>query len=245
MILEIDLGNSRIKWRLRGESGRLAGGFLGHSQWPQLSAELASVGAKPTHIWVASVLAEADRKPLIDWCGQHWGLAPRFAETAASAAGVRNSYADPSRMGVDRWLALLAARRELDGPLLLVQAGTAVTVDLLDASGQHLGGYIGPGWRLMRQALQGQTARVTPASEPPERLALTPGCSTESAVEAALSAMVAGLVERAERTLTEQTSGPAQVVLAGGDGHLLTELWPSARWWPDIVLDGLAPALEG
>lgn len=245
MILEIDLGNSRIKWRLRGESGRLAGGALDHTELDALAVELAHLGLRPQQVWVASVLSEASHDPLISWSKRQWGLYPVFASSQASAGGVRNAYEKPSELGVDRWLALVAAHQSLAGPVLIVQAGTAVTVDLLSSDGAHLGGYIGPGWQLMRGALLGHTARVSAEISPPEKLVLDPGHSTLEAVEAALSGMTVGLVERALGALSEiEPNHPPQLVFAGGDGHLLLSHWPSAHWWPDLVLDGLGPALQ-
>lgn len=244
MILEIDVGNSRIKWRLRDDSGRLASGFSARDQLEQLAEELRALGARPARVWVACVLSDSYRQSLLEWSRRHWGLSAEFALSVRRAAGVTNAYRDADRLGVDRWLALLAAHARSPEPAVIVQVGTAVTVDLLGPAGVHLGGYIGPGWRLMREALQGRTAQVTVELAAPEQMQLTPGTSTEQAVEAALSAMLLGLVERAERRLQAPGSGPPRVLLSGGDARLLRESWPAAHWWPEIVLDGLQLALE-
>lgn len=241
MILEIDLGNSRIKWRLRDDSGRLAGGTAGHDELPQVADELAALGGAPDEVWVASVLAEGRDADLSAWCERLWRRQPRFARTQARCAGVTNGYRDPSQLGVDRWLALVAARQACAGPVVVVQAGTAITVDLLGADGVHLGGYIGPGWQLMRRALNSDTARVRAAVEPPERLMLEPGRDTVQAVEAAIASMALGLVRQGRERLP---AGPAQTLVAGGDGPLLLEHLPGARLVPELVLDGLAPVIS-
>lgn len=240
MILEIDLGNSRIKWRLRDDSGRLAGGAADHDELPQVADELAALGVVPEEIWVASVLAEDLDADLSAWCERLWRRLPRFAQTQARCAGVTNGYRDPSQLGVDRWLALVAARQVCAGPVVVVQAGTAITVDLLGADGVHLGGYIGPGWQLMRRALTSDTARVRAAVEPPERLVLEPGRDTIQAVEAAIASMALGLVRQGR----ERLPAGAQTLVAGGDGALLLEHLPGARLVPELVLDGLGPAIS-
>lgn len=242
MILEIDLGNSRIKWRLRDESGRLAGGVAGRSELERVAGQLAQVQRVPDEIWVASVLSDAETSDLSVWCRKHWDLEPQFARTQIHCGGVVNGYREPSQLGVDRWLALVAARQLEVGPVLVVQAGTALTVDLLAADGTHQGGYIGPGWQMMRRVLLSDTARVRPAGAPPERLSLNPGHDTVEAVEAAIASMALGLVFRGREQLRAMAGG-CRTLVAGGDGALLLEHLPEGRLCPDLVLDGLAPVI--
>src|SRR5690625_4421164 len=142
MILEIDMGNSRIKWRCRGESGNLARGVVSDS-YQHLAAEWTALPIR--RVWVASVRGEAHNEAFRQWCRTNLQLEAEFARSARHAAGVTNSYANPGLMGVDRWLAMLAAFAHTGDSCVVVQAGSALTADLLSASGEHLGGYIGPG----------------------------------------------------------------------------------------------------
>jgi len=243
MILEIDLGNSRIKWRLRAESGRLAGGTLLDHSLASLAQNFACQGWRPDQVWVASVRPPEDNAALARQCRDLWQLNPLFAQTQPRTAGLVNAYVQHSQLGVDRWLALLAAHEVYSEPVLIVQAGTALTVDLLAPGGRHLGGYIGPGWHMMRWALSEQTARVRLPEQAPS-WDDQPGRSTEEAVKAALAAMARGLVDRAESYLTQEGGRP-RLILGGGDGQRLAAVWAHATYWPELVLDGLSPAHEG
>lgn len=243
MILEIDLGNTRIKWRLRNESGRLAGGSLDEESLDSLAWELNRQGWQPRQIWVASVRPQSANTDLIDQCHGLWQLNPCFAQTQARTGGLINAYRDHRQMGVDRWLALLAAHHATTEPVLVVQAGTALTVDLLAPGGRHLGGYIGPGWQLMRQALAEHTAQVRLPAQPPS-WSYDPGRSTEDAVKAALAAMALGLIDRGRAALSREADC-SRVIVSGGDGEGLAAALGDATYWPELVLDGLAPAYEG
>ena len=97
---------------------------------------------------------------LSDWLQSHFGIAPEFARTARFAAGVTCGYEDPSRLGVDRWLAMLAARQLSNRPFIVFGLGTAGTADFVDGDGVHKGGFIVPGLRLMTEALFAGTADV-------------------------------------------------------------------------------------
>lgn len=238
MILEIDWGNTRFKWRLRNESVTLAAGAVDASDRAAMQSELDRC-ARPTALFVVSVRPPEDEQWLKDWTVKTWRLAPRFALARPEQGGVRSGYADPAGLGPDRWVALLAAWQTLARPFVLVQAGTALTVDLVDGNGQHLGGYIGPGWRLMHRSLFRDTARVRVDAQPLPACEVSPGNSTASAVNSALAAMGLGLIRTAQEQLINQS--PA-IVLAGGDAERFRPHFPHATVWPDIVLDGLSLA---
>ncbi|MDQ2078205.1 type III pantothenate kinase [Marinimicrobium sp. ABcell2] len=237
MILEIDMGNSRIKWRCRGESGSLAHGILTEG-YQGLLAELA--GRSLTNVWVASVLDEGHNQTFARWCQTHFHVTPEFAQTQVQCAGVTNSYAEPRLMGVDRWLAMLAAFNHAGGPCVVVQAGSAITADLLSPTGKHLGGYIGPGLTMMRRALEENTRRVRPQPSAWAHLSTDPGTDTDGAVKGALTAMALGLVARAQSELNLASGSEPALILTGGDGPALAECLEGARLVPELVLDGLA-----
>lgn len=243
MILEVDLGNTRIKWRLRTESGSLASGSLDQEPLESLARQFTRQAWQPRQIWVASVRPQSANADLADQCYRLWQLSPGFAQTQAQTAGLVNAYRDHRQMGVDRWLALLAAHRAYTDPVLVVQAGTALTVDLLAPDGRHLGGYIGPGWQLMRRALAEQTAQVRLPVQTPS-WDIDPGYSTAEAVKAALAAMTLGLIERGRAVLSGEAGKP-RVIVGGGDGEGLAAVLGDAIYRPELVLDGLAPAYEG
>ena len=245
--LDIDLGNTRLKWRLREGARVLERGALSWAAldaepggWVQLTARISAA----ERIRVGSVAGDARNQQLLDVLAGSGAGVPTFAQTAAQSAGVTNSYADPSRMGVDRWLAAVAAYHRVGGACVVVDCGSAVTVELMSAEGRHCGGYIVPGLRLMRRALFADTdaVKVESASTP---LSLAPGTDTAAAVNHGLPLMLLGLIGAAQRYLADARP---QLLLTGGDSAALlpllrSELELEPVLVPELVLDGLALVL--
>ncbi|HEY6095895.1 MAG TPA: type III pantothenate kinase [Gallionellaceae bacterium] len=158
MILLIDAGNTRCKWALLEKGQWLRQGAASHEAWPALRAELLA-GPRPAQMRVANVAGEAVAQRLRELANA-WGCAVEFVATQAAQCGVRNLYAQPSQLGVDRWLAVLAAWQREQRACLVVNCGTATTVDALSDDGEFLGGLILPGLELMRQSLAQGTAQL-------------------------------------------------------------------------------------
>lgn len=232
MILQVDIGNTRIKWRARLEGVTLASGSAGHGDY----AWLKSI-AMPECVWAGSVVpSESER--LRQALAEGGGPAPQFACAEVAHGELVSGYSKPLSLGVDRWLALLGARQLSREPTLVVDAGTAMTVDLLTASGQHLGGYIGPGFSLMQTALARQSAAlsVAVAANVPRR---EPGRSSAKAIESALLAMGCGLLESAYQSLAE-TERSVDILFTGGDGDFWREAFARGGCYqPDLVFIGL------
>lgn len=246
--LQLDVGNSSAKWRLL-ESGKIvARGLYREDDGASRQALLGCTPA-PEAIWVSSVAGEAVEARLAAMLGSRWEQAPWFARSEAQTEGLRNSYADPGRMGVDRWLAMLAARaRHPKGRLCVVDAGSALTIDLVSADNRHEGGYIIPGPSLMERALLLDTGRVR-FSEAAE-YSLTPGNSTAEAVRHGIALAQAGAVEHAlragggeEAALPVFTGGGGQWLAGavGGVAERVSEGFSegAGEYVPDLVLDGL------
>lgn len=214
MIVCVDSGNSRIKWGVHDGRHWLAQGAVSHAEVGELAA-LPDLWPKPEKLMLANVAggaaAEKIRQQLAAW-------STRFCEvrSCAEQGGVRNLYVQPERLGVDRWCALIGARARIKTPCLVVMAGTATTIDTLDAEGQFLGGLILPGVDLMRRALSRDTAGL-PLAE--GRHAAYPRCTDDAIVSGAIEAQV-GAIERAFARL-----GHAEAVclLSGGNAPLLAE----------------------
>jgi type III pantothenate kinase len=238
VILEMDVGNSRAKWRLLNEQGDVED----RGDYPSLEAFALSVpGVR--RVRIASVAGSEARARLAAEVLSVLAITAEFAATSAFAAGVKNSYPDPSRMGVDRWLALLAARARMSAPVIVVDAGTAITVDVLDAAGTHAGGYIMPGLALLDRVLQSGTREVLcgPLYDDP---LVTPGIGTDQSVGRGVRLMAVAAIERAVSECQMLVGGAAAVLLCGGDVAIMRSQMPVA-WChePDLVLDGLALAL--
>lgn len=246
MILEFDIGNSRCKWRVVSDAGRSASQAGPRNNLAWLDSSLPASGV--TRIRLVSVAAEEGIEALCSGLEQRYGLLVERARSEAVCAGVVNSYEEPARLGVDRWLALLAAQAEFGEPLLVVDAGSAMTLDLLGENGRHLGGYIVPGRRLQHTALAAGTDRVRVAAPESGALERTPGRSTEDAVSSGVALTLCGAVREAWGILLQQCPGAQRLVVTGGDGVSLLGALGSAPgflpvWRPDLVLDGLCQAL--
>ncbi|WP_237060404.1 type III pantothenate kinase [Microbulbifer sediminum] len=243
MILEIDIGNTRGKWRLvQPESGHAtARGVLATDDLARgrVPAQWSSAG--PQRVRVANVAGSRVAGWLAAALRESLSLEPEFARVERHCAGVTCGYRDTGALGVDRWLAVLAAHRRDPSPALVVDCGSAVTLDLLGAGGRHLGGYILPGLELMRRALSADTDAVKVPGQFVEGMSLAPGVNTVEAVNRGLPLMVMGAIEQSLAELRRSEAIEPLLWLTGGDGQLLASLLESeAELVPDLVFEGLA-----
>jgi len=243
-LLLIDAGNTRIKWRWSGAAGPAEGGAVLHRgveprDW---LAALPQAVAAPAAIWISNVAGESVRKALDEWARSCHGQRPHFVQATAAGCGLTNSYAHPETLGVDRWLGMVGAWARVQGPLLVVAAGTAFTVDAVDATGHHLGGWIVPGCGLMADALFGRTAGIAGAAAratPVSKGAF--GCNTAAAVELGARQALAAATERACREFAAEAGSAPRLFLGGGDAERIAPLLRvPAELAPDLVLEGLA-----
>lgn len=247
--LLIDAGNTRLKW------GVLEHGEI-HETGHLLQAEIAERGvasittrlpANVEAVFVSSVAGQRFATRLTGVLSSHCGCEVRFARTEAAAGGIRNGYEDVRSMGVDRWVAMIGAWQEFRTDLLVVDAGTAVTIDAVAADGRHLGGQILPGFRLMAGALGAATSDIPvfdliggAVSRSLEMF----GRTTESNVANGAGNAIAGAIERAINVLRSNAYDPV-VVLTGGDASAMLEaLHDAPVHRPDLVLAGLACLLD-
>ena len=154
-LLAIDAGNSRIKWGVHDGAAWSERGVLATADAAALTAALASLTALE-RIVIANVAGEAAQREIAESV-RPFSVDAEWVLGRDEQCGVRSSYADASRLGADRWAALIAARHLHDGPCVVVNAGTTATVDALSADGIFLGGFIVPGLALMRHALANRT----------------------------------------------------------------------------------------
>ena len=232
--LQLDVGNSSAKWRLLRDSEVTARGRYVHGD--AASAEQMLACPAPTRIWVASVAPAQTEAGLASLLESRWGVQPWFARSERQTGALQNSYADPERMGVDRWLAMLGARARSSGRLCVVDAGSALTIDLVAASGRHEGGYIIPGPALMERALLLDTGRVR--FDEAADYALDPGTGTAEAVRHGIALAQTGAV-----ALALERAGPErlQLYFCGGGGETLMRLLDrGGTLAPDLVFEGLA-----
>ncbi|HEV2622924.1 MAG TPA: type III pantothenate kinase [Frateuria sp.] len=221
MRLLLDLGNTRLKWALEDAGRWFADGAAAWSE------DLAMLGAtwqalpKPAAAFGASVVDDAREQAVAAQVRALFGLDVAWLRTPALACGVRNAYPEPARLGVDRFLAMVAARAAGSGDCVLVGVGTALTLDALAADGQHLGGLIAPGPRLMQQSLIGATAQVRPRND---GVLVDSADNTADAVVSGCWQAAAALVERFVARMAPRLGGTPAVRLDGGDAAGLAPL---------------------
>ncbi|MBK1694319.1 type III pantothenate kinase [Chromatium weissei] len=240
MTLLLDIGNTSLRWA-RVDAGQIgAMERVRHSGGIPLDVLAAwELLAPPTRILVSNVGGAAVAEALRRVTQAYWQLEPEFVRTRAEYAGLRIAYAEPTRLGVDRWLALLAAHVDnpTAAPTLIVDAGTAVTFDALRADGQHLGGLIVPGIELMRTSLLVGTQIPRVDFEPVNVLWAN---DTATAIAAGSVQTLGALAERVRMQLTEATGATVRVLLTGGDApRLRTALVEPFEEIEDLVLRGL------
>jgi type III pantothenate kinase len=153
--LLFDAGNTSLKWAVL-EAGRWR--RQGRADYSDLSA-LAQVMQQGANCYIASVAGEQQENQLNTLLAT-FSIEPKWLRAGAQFLDVKNSYASPPQLGVDRWMGLIAARQRTQSATLVVSVGTAMTVDALSAAGVFLGGVIVPGFAMMKQALRQGTARV-------------------------------------------------------------------------------------
>jgi type III pantothenate kinase len=190
---------------------------------------------RPTRVLIVSVAGPEVRAVLTHWIRQAWGIEAEFVISTAAACGIRNSYAEPERMGADRWVAMIAAHALIGQDCYVVDCGTAVTIDALTADGQHLGGVILPGMRLMREALYRETRQIPPEFGEARLF----GQSTRDGVWGgsvyAVALAIDGIIGR-----MIACHGSGVRLLTGGDAEtVLPHLQSAYRWEPDLIFTGL------
>lgn len=241
MILDLDAGNTRLKWRLLREPGEPGPEVVGWGATGSACPDLSAVSGLPVaRVRLSSVLAEVSEAALLDTIRAVTHCEPQCARTRAAERGLTNAYADPSRLGVDRWLAMLGARNAVTGAVCVVDVGTTMTLDAIDDDGSHLGGYIVPGIEMMAGAVYGDTGRVRKVDDSGSPQAGF-GRSTEAAVGNGVLAMLLALIERGVGLLAERAGRrPATLITGGGAVHLLEHLPTDVQYRRDLVLEGLA-----
>lgn len=242
MILELDCGNTLIKWRLMDRGGRIRDGDMA----PDLVELQRLLGGQEREIHgcrLVSVRSADETQVIVDQLTSWLKRRPMVARPVKELNGVRNGYADHRRLGMDRWLALVAGYHLTGSACVVIDLGTAVTSDFVDDSGQHLGGFIAPGSKLLRATLLQHTRLVRYEDKASwDLLDPSPGMNTAEAVECGCGLMLSGFVQEQLRVAGRLLGDDPAVILTGGDAASMTGLLPDAAVVPDLVFRGLALA---
>lgn len=235
MILAIDAGNSRVKWGWHDGSAWTGLASVSLIEFAAASHDInpfAATHDDPERIVISNVAGEGVHQLLVNWTSI-FEAEPLWLRGEAERCGVRNRYERPEQLGPDRWAAVIAAHGLAQSACLIVNAGTATTVDMLSAEGAFLGGAILPGIDLMRFVLHEHTGRL-PMQEGHYSQAAR---NTVDAIETGCRHAQAGAVERMYRVM----GGKPLCIVSGGAGRSILELLPfPGRYVENLVLEGLA-----
>ena len=259
MNLLFDIGNSTLKWAWLEEETPSALNMGEQIPWPgqsdhvidSLKKHFSADQLRQAQCHIANVGPRPALYPLLKALENLCGHYPRLYFSEPVCCGVQNGYQDFSQLGVDRWLGLIAARHlSKRSQVMIVDAGTALTIDLLDGS-QHAGGLITPGTDMMTRCLQHNTANLTHAlrQQPADDSSASPqglGRTTREAITAGVHYMTAAYLQILHADLQARFRSAPAVILSGGQAAFLQTLLrlPHSRHVPNLVLEGLAETVR-
>ena len=225
--LALDVGNTRLKWA-HYDAPKPGAKLLGHGavfleNIDRLADEDWRDLPEPTHMLGCIVAGEAIRRRVEEQL-ELWDFTPHWAVSSAAEAGVANGYDHPTRLGADRWVAMIGARARMvqqtqsaglsPKPIIVVMVGTAVTVEAIDADGKFLGGIILPGHGIMLRALESGTAGLrVPTGDVCEF-----PTNTSDALTSGGTFAIAGAVERMVHHLRQHCGTEPACYMTGGAG---------------------------
>lgn len=234
MRLLIDAGNTRLKWRLEHA------GIIIDDGWSALDsedplAEVVDYLGSISGVAVSTVIGEGARLKLLGYLERKVSGPVRFYWAERARFGLKNSYSDPQAMGADRWHGMYGAWALCRNGFVVIDAGSAITVDYVSPAGQHLGGYILPGLKMMLKSLKTDAARI--AFDGDDVASAQPGKNTAECVNQGLSWLSLAMIERVNADMAEL--GLAEALVTGGDAARLLTLGLEGSHQPSLVLDGL------
>ena len=242
--LAIDVGNTRLKWALydrpHPDATLMAHGAeflenidrLSEGVWAQLPA--------PERMLGCIVAGDAVRRRVQEQM-ELWDVTPQWVVSEQAQAGLVNGYDHPTRLGADRWVAMVGARQRMLAqgaarPLVVVMVGTAVTVEAIDQDGKFLGGFILPGHGIMLKALESGTAGL---HVPTGEVRMFP-TNTSDALTSGGTFAIAGACERMVQHLRAHTGMEPMCVMTGGAGwKMAPSMAIEFELVDNLIFDGL------
>ncbi|GMR01668.1 MAG: pantothenate kinase [Gammaproteobacteria bacterium] len=243
MILTVDIGNSRIKWASWQAEKIVARGVAAYTvdKSAEVIDKLFSVVEKPVHIFALCVAGNKLSQGLGEWSEQHWQLGVEFLKTEKQFNNIVNAYDDPEQHGVDRWAAVVAGHQSCPGfSVCVINAGTAITFDLINKNGQHLGGYILPSYVTMHKALLTDTVNVKSAFDVQFYEHSVPD-NTNDAVNQGLHKLLQAGIREICQFSKQKMDPPMQIIISGGSARTILDYpdMPAMIHKPDLVMQGL------
>ena len=248
-ILLMDIGNTRIKWgvlekRALSEIGSLS---TPHSRDFDLTPLFMSLPSDVKSIVASCVLSKETQIKLTESFSDHFELAIQFIKPKNRFSGLTNGYTNPSKLGTDRWAAMIGAHNEFGGNILVVDMGTAITIDYINAEGVHKGGQTLPGLKSFFNILDQSTGSINTKiniSDIAAKDIKKWGKNTDDAVISGAMSAISGAINAAVFSFKIEDSMPS-VILTGGDAIYFKDVFDySLSYRPNLVLEGLARILD-
>lgn len=238
-ILALDVGNTRIKWGVAEASAWVESGAAEHDLVKKLLLEWDRLPT-PDKIIGGNVAGETRIATLTNYWHAR-GHEISWIKPGVMSCGVVNNYEQPEQLGTDRWAALIGAWYKEQRPCLVVSAGTAMTMDMLDARGRFIGGQILPGKRLMLESLVSGTHALEAVAGQVKECPLNTADAMASGVAGALASSIESSFHRLE---SWAGSEPACLITGGDADWLARQLKIACRVEAGLVLDGLLKISE-
>ena len=247
--LLLDVGNTRVKWGLLDGRKVRRTGNISHEKIRDagITSITTRLPRRVSHVYASNVAGTSFATRLSGVISVHCNQNIHYVRVERSAYGITTSYRRPRQLGVDRWVAMIGAHAEFKSALCVVDAGTAVTIDAVNRSGEHLGGQIIPGLGLMAGALVTETSDITIGKKTSrsavDGMSLFTNNTDAAILNGALSA-VYGAIGVAVKRMRAEGYRP-KIVLTGGDASRILKLGnANILHRPNLVLQGLAFMLQ-
>ena len=241
MKLLLDVGNTAVKWAMIEADTFTAQGYFVHrdADLDQQAAQAWSALIPPASVAAVNVAGDEVATALGAYVTRAWACPLEFVEARAADHGVTNAYPVPGDLGADRWVAMIAAHQQVEGAVCVFDCGTAITVDLVAASGEHRGGLILPGIDMLVETLQANTAGI----QLPDTAGMTSllGRCTREGVTGGAERVLAATLDRIAEDIQADSDEAVSFIITGGDAERLIPLMTTkVQYEPLLVLQGLA-----
>lgn len=247
--LLVDVGNSRIKWNPlpvdANEITQPTHAFAWNQETlsEQLETHWGLITGFVTKVTVANVAGDDIQKKLTAWCADHWKIDPQFVATTPQFDDIKNGYDQHQELGVDRWLAVIAAHQLYpESADIVIDCGSALTVDTVLPDGKHLPGPIIPGQDSLFETLMAKTAfaesEIQPGSEEAQVFVTNTKNALLSGAKFATSGALDAIVKQTSQALSSEN---LKVIVSGGAAQQMLSLTTIKDYLvePDLVLKGL------
>jgi type III pantothenate kinase len=241
MKLLLDIGNSSVKWALQEQEEFISSGAFRYikNDFEQNIQENLLLSKKPSDVLVSNVAGNEIFNLLNVRVKKQWQQECWQPSVSASFNKLKNSYSDTRQMGLDRWLAMIASWEQYQSALCLVSCGTALTIDLINLEGQHLGGYIVPGIELMQRALVNNTEQIN--VDVKHQASLDYAKDTQSAINNGAFLAAVSMIDHTVDKFSKESNCKPTCIISGGMAKLIKPLLNHPfQQEPNLVLAGLS-----